>query len=381
MRNVYLDTAATTPVDPEVVKAMEPYVSQSYGNTSSIHAFGRDAENALEDSRRSLMKKVKAKNHRLFFTSGGTESNNFAMKGVAFANRDKGNHIITTRVEHDCVLNSAKWLAKHGFEVSYLDVDREGFVDADALEKAIRKETILASVIHGNNEIGTVQNLRELGRVCHDHDVVFHSDACQSFTKVPVNLEKDNIDMLTVNSHKIYGPKGVGGLFVREGTKIDPLLHGGGHEFGMRSGTVNVPGIVGFAKAAEIMKDSHISHMSGLRDMLIDGVSGIEESWLNGPGKDRLCNNAHFSFRHIEGESLIVHLDLKGIQASTGSACSSKSLEPSHVLLAIGLKPEDAHGSVRFSVGKENTKDDIKYTIESLEEAVSTLRKISPFRS
>jgi cysteine desulfurase len=265
--------------------------------------------------------------------------------------------------------------------VTYLPVDREGFVDPSDLASAIRKDTIIASVIHANNEIGTIEPIRELGKVAREKGVLFHTDACQSFTKVPIDLKKDNVDLMTINAHKIYGPKGVGGLFVREGVKLDPLLAGGGQEFGLRSGTVNVAGIAGFAKAVDIMKDSNIRHMEKLRDMLIKGVLGLEESWLNGPqGGKRLCNNAHFSFRHIEGESLIIHLDLKGIAASTGSACSSKSLEPSHVLMAIGLKPEEAHGSVRFSLGKDSAADEVSYTLQSLEEAVTTLRKISPFK-
>jgi len=377
---IYLDNAATTRVDQEVLNAMMPYFTEKFGNASSLHSFGREAERAVSDARKVIMKRANAKRHRLIFTSGGTESNNFALKGVAFANRDRGKHIITTKIEHDCVLNSCKWLQKQGFEVTYLPVDRDGFVSPDQLQEAIRKDTIIASVIHANNEIGTIEPITEIGRICSDHGVYLHTDACQSFTKVPLNLDKQKIDLVTINSHKIYGPKGVGGLFIREGVKIDPLMHGGGHEFGLRSGTDNVAGIVGFAKAAEIMKDKHIENMARLRDMLMDGALRIEDSWLNGPRKDRLCNNAHFTFKYIEGESLIIHLDLKGISSSTGSACSSKSLEPSHVLTAIGLKPEEAHGSVRFSLGKENTSEEIAYTLDALKEAVGTLRKISPFK-
>ncbi len=377
---IYLDNAATTRVDPEVIKVMSPYLGERFGNSSSLHHLGREAERALSKSRETISRKVRARDHRLAFTSGGTESNNLALKGVAFANRKRGRHIITSAIDHDCVLNSCKWLERQGFEVTYLPVDREGFVNLSDLEKAIRKDTVLVSIIHANNEIGTLQDLKGIGEICHDKGVYFHTDACQSFTKAEINLEKQNIDLLTVNSHKIYGPKGVGGLFVRRGVEIEPLMHGGGHEFGLRSGTVNVPGIVGFARAAEIMKDSHIKHMTRLRDMLIDGALEIEDSWLNGPRKQRLCNLAHFCFRYIEGESLLVHLDLKGIAASTGSACSSKSLEPSHVLMAIGLKPEEAHGSIRMSLGRDNTRDEIEYTLEALRESVETLRKISPFK-
>jgi cysteine desulfurase len=377
---VYLDHAATTPVDPGVLEAMMPYFSGKFGNASSLHSFGREAERVLSDARRSISKKVCASDHRLIFTSGGTESNNLALKGVAFANRGRGMHVITSRIEHDCVLNSSRWLEKHGFEVTYLPVDRDGFVNPADLENAMRRDTIIASIIHANNEIGTIEPVRELGKICREHGVCFHTDACQSFTKVPINVRKDNIDLLTINSHKIHGPKGVGGLFVGQGVKIEPIMHGGGHEFGLRSGTENVAGIAGFAKATELMKVRHIRHMKRLRDMLIDETLQIDDSWLNGPRKNRLCNNAHFSFGWIEGESLIIHLDLKGIATSTGSACSSKSLEPSHVLMAIGLRPEQAHGSIRMSLGKENTQEDIEFALESLREAVLTLRKISPFK-
>ena len=379
MKIIYLDNAATTPVAPEVMEAMKPFFSERFGNASSLHFLGKQAKEALEKSREKIMKKVNAKEHKLVFTSGGTESNNFALKGTAFANKDKGKHIITTKIEHDCVLNACKWLEKQGFEVTYLSVDREGFVDLNELEESIRKDTILVSIIHGNNEIGTIQDLKEIGKICQEHEVYFHTDACQSFTKVPIDLKKEHIDLLTINSHKIYGPKGVGGLFIRNGIKIDPLSHGGGHEFGLRSGTENVSGIVGFAKATEVIKDKDIKHMTKLRNMLIKGVLEIEDAWLNGPREKRLCNNTNFSFRYIEGEALMLYLDVKGIAASTGSACSSKSLEPSHVLTAIGLKPEDAHGSLRLTLGKDSTEDEIKYTIEVLKQSVDSLRKISPF--
>lgn len=379
MRRIYLDHAATTPVAKEVLEAMQPFFSQKFGNASSVHTLGREAREAIEKSREIIEKKLNAKDHRVIFTSGGTESNNFAIKGIGFANREKGKHIITTKIEHDCVLNSCKWLEKQGFEITYLPVDKEGFVNPDDVEKAIRKDTILVSVMHANNEIGTIEPIEEIGKICSEHDVYFHTDACQSFTKVPIDLEKQNIDLITINAHKIYGPKGIGALVIRKGIKIDPLLHGGGHEFGFRSGTENVPGIVGFAKAVEIAKERDVEHMTKLRDMLIEGALEIEDSRLNGPRKKRLCNNTNFSFKFIEGESLVLHLDAKGICASTGSACSSHSLEPSHVLLAIGLTPEEAHGSIRMTVGRENTEEEIKYTLEVLEEAVNKLREISPF--
>ncbi|MEM7826906.1 MAG: cysteine desulfurase family protein [Candidatus Aenigmatarchaeota archaeon] len=382
MRRIYLDHAATTPIAKEVLEAMMPFFAEKFGNASSLHSWGREAREALEKSREIIKRSVHAKNHELIFTSGGTESNNLAIKGVAFAGRKKGKHIITSAIEHDCVLNATKWLEKQGFKITYLPVDREGFININELEKSIREDTILVSIIHGNNEIGTIQDIDKIGEVCSEHGVYFHTDACQSFTKVPIDLEKNNIDLLTINAHKIYGPKGIGALIIRKGVKIDPLLHGGGHEFGLRSGTENVAGAVGFAKAVEIAREDDIEYMAMLRDMLIKGALEIKDSRLNGPesGKRRLCNNANFSFKYIEGEALILRLDSKGIAVSTGSACSSKSLEPSHVLLAIGLKPEDAHGSIRFSIGRENKKEEIEYTIEALEDSVKALREISPFR-
>ncbi|MFH7873630.1 MAG: cysteine desulfurase family protein [Candidatus Aenigmatarchaeota archaeon] len=379
MKRIYLDHAATTPIAKEVLEAMKPFFNKKFGNASSLHSFGREAREAIEHARDIIKKKANAKDHELIFTSGGTEANNFAIKGIAFANRKKGKHIITTKIEHDCVLNACKWLEKQGFEVTYLNVDKEGFINLNELEDKIRKDTILVSVIHGNNEIGTIQDLESIGRICREHEVYFHTDACQSFTKTKIPMEY--VDLITINAHKIYGPKGIGGLFIRKDVKIDPLLHGGGHEFGLRSGTENVASIVGFGKAVEIARKEHVDKMQALNKMLIKGALEIEETRLNGPlpGEKRLCNNANISFKWIEGEAIVLRLDSFGIAASTGSACSSRSLEPSHVLLAIGLTPEDAHGSVRFSVGKENTKEEIKYTIECLKKIVEDLRKASPF--
>jgi len=379
MKKIYLDNAATTPVAKEVLEAMMPYFREKFGNASSLHSFGREARDAVENSREKISKKLNAKEHKVIFTSGGTEANNLALKGVAFANREKGKHIITTKIEHDCVLNACKWLEKNGFDVTYLNVDKEGFVDLNELENAIRDDTIIVSIMHANNEIGTIADLKAIGEICRAKGVYFHSDACQSFCKVPIDLKQLPVDLLTINAHKIYGPKGVGALVIREGVKIDPLLHGGGHELGLRSGTENVPGIVGFAKAIDVIKEKDVEHMKRLRDMLIEGFSAIEESWLNGPkGDKRLCNNVNFTFRFIEGESLLLYLDSKGIAASTGSACSTRAVEPSHVLTAIGLSAADAHGSLRFSVGKENTEDEIKYVIDVVKEGVESLRKISP---
>jgi len=380
MKRIYLDHAATTPVDPDVRKAMEPFLCESFGNASSLHSFGREVKQALEESRETIAKKLNASSEEIIFTSGGTESNNLALKGVAFANRNRGKHIITSRIEHDCVLNSCKWLEKEGFEVTYLNVDAEGFVSLDELENSIRDDTVLVSIIHGNNEIGTIQNLDRIEKICSGKDVYFHTDACQSFTKVPIDVEKQNLNLATINSHKIYGPKGVGALFIRKGTRIIPWQHGGGHEFSKRSGTENISAIVGFAKATEVTGEKEIQHMTRLRDRLIAEIPReFPDSWLNGPKENRLCNNANFSFRYIEGESIVLRMDQKGIAVSTGSACSSHSLEPSHVLTAMGLKPEEAHGSVRITVGKENTMEEIEFAIESLREVTDGLRKMSPF--
>jgi len=380
MNRIYLDHAASTPVDEEVIEAMLPYFNEKYGNASSIHSFGQEAKRTLDDAREKIAKKINAEPSELVFTSGGTESNNFTTKGIAFANKDKGKHIVTTRIEHDCILSSCKWLETQGFEVTYLPVDEHGLVKLNNLEEAIRDDTILVSIIHGNNEVGTIEPIEELGKICREKCVYFHTDACQSFTKFPIDVKKQNLDLMTINSHKIYGPKGIGALYIKNGVKIDPLAHGGGHEFKMRSGTENIPGVVGFAKATEVTTEKDVEHMTKLRDMLIKGALGIEDSRLNGHPEKRLCNNANISFKYIEGESLILHLDAEGIAASTGSACSSKSLEPSHVLTALGLKPEVAHGSIRLSVGKENTVEEIERTLEVLKESVETLRKISPLK-
>ena len=382
MNTIYLDNAATTKLHPKVKTAMIDAEEKSYGNSSSLHSVGRVAKDELDKSREKISKKINSKNHKLIFTSGGTESNNFAIKGLAETNKTK-KHIITTKIEHDCVLNTTKFLERNGYTVTYLDVDKSGFVNLEQLEKTIRKDTLLVSVIHGNNEIGTIQDLREIGKIVHEKGSLFHTDACQSFTKVPIDLEKDNIDLLTINAHKIYGPKGIGGLSVREGIKLEPLLHGGGHEYNLRSGTVNVPGIVGFSKATEVIGEKEIEHTTSLRNQLVNGLKDIEDSWLNGPSIDsnkRLCNNANLSFMYAEGEAILLYLDAAGICVSTGSACSSNTLEPSHVLRAIGLKQEQTHGTVRFSVGIDNTKEEIKYTIDSVKDTIEKLRKMCPYK-
>jgi len=383
MKRVYMDYAATTPVDPRVLKAMQPFFSDNFGNTMSLYGLGREAKRALEDSREKVASLMGARANNVIFTGSATESNNLALKGVVFANRKKGKHIIISSIEHHCVLDSAHWLEKQGFEVTFLPVDRYGLVDPKQVENAIRKDTILVSIMHANNEIGTIEPIEEIGRICHKHDIYFHTDAAQSFGKIPIDVKKMNIDMLTVNAHKMYGPKGVGALYVRQGVKIEPLLHGGGHEFGLRSSTVNIPGIVGFGAAVDIAKKemkSEAKRLTNLRDKLITGVLKIENSHLNGHPTKRLPNNTNFWFAFIEGESLVMHLDMKGIDTSTGSACSSESLEPSHVLLAIGLRHEQAHGSLRLTLGKQNSEKDIEYVLEVLPKVVENLRKISPFK-
>ncbi len=381
MRRIYLDNAASRPVRAEVIEAMKPFFSEKFGNASSLHSFGREAKEWLEKSREKIASLVKCKPEELYFTSGGTESNNFALKGLFFANNKK--HIITTSIEHDCILNTCRWLEKQGAEVTYLPVDKYGIVDLDALEKSIRKDTLVVSIIHANNEIGTIQDLKEIGKICKEKGVLFHSDACQSFIKTEVNVKKFNLDLMTINSHKIYGPKGVGALYIREGVNIAPLLHGGGHERGKRSSTENVAGIVGFAKAAELgcaEMETEMARQRKLRDYMIEEVLKIEDSWLNGHREKRLADNGNFCFRYIEGESLVLYLDRAGIAVSTGSACSSTSLEPSHVLLALGLKPEDAHGSIRVSMGRYTKREDIEYFLEVLPKTVERLREISPFK-
>ncbi len=382
---IYFDYAASTPVDPEVLNAMLPYFDFSYcGNTMSLHQMGSIASQTVESCRQTFADILKVKPSEIIFTASATESNNTVLKGIAFANKNKGKHIIISSIEHDCVLNSAKWLATQGFEISYLSVDKYGLINLDELKKTIRPDTILVSIIHGNNEIGTIQDIASIGQICKERNVYFHTDASQSFTKTSIDLSKLNIDLLTASSHKIYGPKGVALLYVKTGTKIDPLLHGGGHEFNLRSSTVNLPAIVGFTKAAEIAIknfDQEQEKLTKLRDFLIKNIlKTIPDSHLNGHPTKRLFNNINISFDRVEGESLLLELDFYGIEASTGSACSSASLEPSHVLLATGLKPEQAHGSLRFSLGRFSTKADADYLLKILPQVINKFRAISPFK-
>jgi cysteine desulfurase len=384
IKRIYLDYAATTPVDPRVLKAMEPYFSEKFGNTMSLHSFGQEAKTALEESREIVADLMGAKSSEVIFTSSATESNNLALKGVAFANRNKGRHIIISSIEHPCIMESAKWLERQEFEITRLKVDKYGLVDPEDVKKAIKNETILVSIMHANNEIGTIEPIEEIGKICKERGVYFHTDAAQSFGKISIDVNKMNIDLLTTSSHKMYGPKGAACLFVREGTKISPLLHGGGHERGLRSSTVNVAAIVGFAEAVKICKKGmkgEAQRLTKLRDKLIKGVlEKIDNSYLNGHPTQRLPNNANFSFSFVEGESIVIQLDLLGIAASTGSACATAKLEPSHVLLAIGLKPQEAHGSLRLTLGRWTTEKEINYVLKVLLEIIKKLRKISPFK-
>jgi cysteine desulfurase len=383
MRKIYMDHAATTPVDPRVMEAMQPYFSEKYGNPSSLYSFAQEARSAMEEAREKVADLINASPQEIIFTSGGTESDNLALKGVAFANRDKGKHIITTAIEHHAVLNPCEWLEKQGFEVTYLPVDKDGIVSPESVEEEIRKDTILISIMHANNEIGTIEPIEEIGKIAREKEVYFHTDAVQSVGKIPVDVDKMNVDLLSISAHKMYGPKGVGALYVRRGTKISALSHGGGHERNLRSGTENVPGIVGLGKAAELASkemEKEAKRLIKLRDRLIDGALKIENSWLNGHRTQRLPNNVNLGFKFIEGESLILELDFNGIYANTGSACSSKSLKPSHVLTAIGLRPEETHGSLRLTLGKQNTHEDVDYVLEVLPKVVERLRAISPFK-
>tara|TARA_Y100000310_G_scaffold204114_1_gene204399 strand:- start:167 stop:1318 length:1152 start_codon:yes stop_codon:yes gene_type:complete len=380
MKEIYLDNGATTKVDPEVIKAMMPYFDEEYGNASSAHTLGVNTKNAIDEAREIIAKSINAKPEEIIFTSGGTESDNLAIQEIAYPNRNKGNHIITTKIEHKAVLNTCKFLEKDNFKVTYLDVDKEGFVDPKALEEAITDKTILVSIIHGNSETGTIQNLEELGSVCKKHDVYFHIDACQSYTKTSIDVEKQNLDLVTICGHKIHGPKGVGALYIRKGTNIHPLMHGGDHEFKLRPGTENTPGIIGFAEAVKLANNEHVEYITKLRDKLIDGILKIPDVKLNGPkGNKRLCNNTNFAFKGIEGEAIVGRLDVEGVCCSTGSACSEKSLEPSEVLKAICLGDEEANGSIRLTLSRFSTEEEIDYVLKVLPEVVKTLRKISPF--
>ena len=385
MKRVYMDCGSSTSVDKEVVEVMVPYFSTYYGNASSIHSFGRKAYQAIDDSRNKVANTLCADADEVIFTSGGTESDNLAIKGVAFLNKNKrsskGPHIITSTIEHPAVLETCKYLEKQGFVVKYLPVDKYGVIKLKELEQAISKDTFLITIMYANNEIGTIEPIEEIGKIAKDHDIVFHTDAVQAIGKLPIDVDRSDIDLLSISSHKIYGPKGVGALFIRNGVKVQQTMHGGGHEKELRSSTYNTPGIVGLGKACELAHtrmEKDTIYLKNLRDKLIKNVSTIEESYLNGHPEKRLVNNAHFRFFGIEGESLLLKLDEKGIAAATGSACSSTKLKASHVLTAIGLSPFEAHGSIRLTLGRESTEDEVSYVSEMLQEIVDQLRSISP---
>jgi len=378
-----MDHTAGMPVDPRVLEVMLPYFTEKYGNPSSLHSWGNEARKALEDARLKVVDLIGAKKpEEVFFTSGGTESNNIAIKGVANRNKDRGNHIVTTNIEHMSVINPCKSLMKQGFEVTFVPVDKHGTVDLQALEKAVTDKTTLVSVMYANGEVGTIQPIREISEIAHRRGAFLHVDAVAACGQVPINVQAENVDLMSISANDIYGPKGVGALFVRTGTRIEPVIQGGGQERGLRSGTEDIPAIVGMGKAAEIAKaemKAEGERLTKLRDRLIQRVLGsVPASFLNGHPTRRLPNNANLRFSYIEGESLILSLDMQGIACSSGSACTSKTLEPSHVLLAIGLKHEEAHGSLLFTLGRQNTREDVDYIVEALPDIVKRLRAISP---
>lgn len=376
-----MDHSATTPVAPEVQAAMLPYFGEKFGNASSLHRSGREAKEALEDSREKVAALLGARAEEIIFTSGGTESDNLALKGIARKNQKLGKHIITTQIEHPAILETCRALEKDGFEVTYLPVTGEGLVELSTLEAAIRPDTILISVMHANNEVGTIQPLEEIGRLAAERDIYLHSDAVQSVGKIPVNVDDLGVDLLSLSAHKLYGPKGVGALYIRKGTKLESIIQGGGHERRLRSGTENISGIVGLARAAELAErdmPQEAERLAGLRDRLAELVLGkVKDAWINGTMKKRLPGNLNFGFKYVEGESLLLFLDSKGICVSTGSACSSHKLEPSHVLMSLGLKAEECHGSLRITLGMSNTMEEIEYVAGSIVEAVERFRGIS----
>ncbi len=379
---IYLDNAATTRTAPEVVEAMLPYFTENYGNPSSVYRFAAKNKCGVDRQREAIAEILGANANEIYFTAGGSESDNWAVKAAAEAYREKGNHIITTKIEHHAILHTAEYLEKQGYDVTYLDVDEDGLVDTDELEKAIRPETILISVMFANNEIGTVQPIKETGRIAKEHGILFHTDAVQAFGQIPIQVDGLGIDMLSASGHKLNGPKGIGFLYIRKGVKIRSFIHGGAQERRRRAGTENVPGIIGLgtaAKRAARTMEERAERESALRDYLISRVMAeIPHTKLNGHATKRLPNNANFSFRFVEGEALLLNLDMKGICASSGSACTSGSLDPSHVLLAIGLPHEIAHGSLRLTLGEDTVKEEIDYVVDALKEIVKRLREMSP---
>ena len=379
---IYLDNAATTKTDPAVVEAMLPYFTENYGNPSSVYGFAAANKEVITRQRETIAGILGAKSNEIYFTAGGTESDNWALEATAEAYASKGKHIITSKIEHHAILHTCEYLEKHGCEVTYLDVDENGLVDPKAVEAAIRPDTILISIMFANNEIGTIQPISEIGKIAHEHGILFHTDAVQAFGQIPINVDECGIDMLSASGHKLNGPKGIGFLYIRKGVKIRSFIHGGAQERKRRAGTENVPGIVGLGKAAELAAatmEERTAKEKELRDYLIGRVEAeIPYCRLNGDRENRLPNNVNFSFRFIEGESLLIMLDMKGICASSGSACTSGSLDPSHVLLAIGLPHEIAHGSLRMTLGADTTKEELDYVVDSLKEIVENLRGMSP---
>lgn len=382
MKQIYLDYAATTPADPEVVQAMLPYFHDAFGNPSAIYSYGQEAKNAIEAARVKVARLIGALDDEIVFTGSGTEADNFALKGIAFANKSKGNHIITSSLEHHAVLESCKFLEKMDFKITYLPVDSNGLVDPEDVKKAIMDKTILISIMHANNEVGTIQPISEISKVAKEDGVYFHTDAVQTAGHIPSNVKELGVDLLAMSAHKLYGPKGVGLLYIKKGTKIMPFLNGGAQERGRRASTENVPGIVGFGKAAELAGrdiDSEAARITRLRDKLITGIQkNIEHIKLNGHPVKRLPNNVNISVEFVEGEAMCLNMDMSGICISTGSACSSTSLEASHVILALGLDPVKAHGSLRFTLGKWTTEEEIDKVLETLPRIVAKLRAMSP---
>lgn len=384
-RKVYMDHSATTFVDPAVLETMLPFFSEKYGNPNSVHAWGREVRSCLDEARFQVASLVNAAPREILFTGGGSEADNLAIKGAAEVLSDKGRHVITSAIEHHAVLDTVKWLGRHGYDVTVLPVDKDGLVDVNQFRDAVRNDTILASVMFANNEVGTVQPIREIGSICREKGILFHTDAVQAAGHIPIDLKELPVDLMTMAAHKMYGPKGVGALYVRKGVRISPLVHGGGQEFGLRSGTENTAGIVGFGAAAELgarrLLNGDVDKERVLRDRLIDGVlERVEDVSLTGHRTLRLPFHASFCIRYIEGEAMLLRLDFAGIGASSGSACTSGSLEPSYVLLAMGLDHATAHGSLRLTLGKDTTEMDIDYILETLPPIVQTLRAMSPFK-
>lgn len=381
-KTIYLDNAATTPVKPEVLQSMLPYFTEKFGNPSAVYNFAAENKNVVTQARETIAKALGTNTQDIYFTAGGSESDNWALKATAEAYKDKGNHIITTKIEHHAILHTCEYLEQNGFEVTYLDVDEQGIVKLEELKKAIRPSTILISVMFANNEIGTIQPIKEIGEIAKEHNILFHTDAVQAFGHLDIKVDEYHIDMLSASGHKLNGPKGIGFLYIRKGLKLRSFVHGGAQERKRRAGTENVPGIVGLAKAVEIVintMEERVKKEKSLRDKLIDRVlAEIPYTRLNGDRKKRLPNNANFSFQFIEGESLLIMLDMKGICGSSGSACTSGSLDPSHVLLAIGLPHEIAHGSLRLTLSDETTEEDIDYVVDTVKEIVEKLRSMSP---